>query len=147
MSRHANPPDDDLELAEQLRAAIGRLVRATRAQADAIPRARAELLGRLDRDGAQTIAELAAGRGVRHQAMSRAVKDVEALGLVARAADPRDARAQLIRITEAGAEALRRDRDARRDVLSDAIRERLDDTERHTLQQVPGLLDKLSGTE
>ncbi|HWC22799.1 MAG TPA: MarR family winged helix-turn-helix transcriptional regulator [Flexivirga sp.] len=136
--------DPDQELAEQLRQAIGRLVRATRGRADALPRARAELLGQLDRDGPQTIADLAAGRAVRHQAMSRAVKDVEALGLVRREADPRDARAQLITITAAGTAAIDRDRKARRDLLATAIRERLDDAERLALQQVPRLLDKLT---
>lgn len=145
MSRRIEPQSADLELAEQLRTAIGRLVRATRAQADAIPRARAELLGRLDRDGPQTIAQLAAGRGVRHQAMSRAVKEVEALGLIERGPDPSDARAQIIRITGAGSTAIASDRAARRDLLATAIHERLDDAERQALQQVPRLLDKLTG--
>lgn len=144
MSRPAGPADSDLELAEQLRIAIGRLVRATRTRSDRLSRARAELLGRLEHDGPQTIAELAAGRGVRHQAMSRAIKDVETLGLVGREADPRDARAQLITVTAAGVEALTADRRARRDLLGTAIRERLDDEERKILRQVPGLLDKLS---
>lgn len=139
--------DADRELAEQLRTAIGRLVRATRAQTDTLPRARAELLGQLDRDGPRTIAQLAAGRNVRHQAMSRAVKDVEALGLVERRPDPNDARAQLIRITAAGAKVLTRDRAARRDLLATAIGERLDDAERRALQQVPRLLAKLSAAD
>lgn len=144
MSRPTEPQDTDRELAEQLRVGIGRLVRATRAQSDALPRARAELLGQLDRDGPQTIAQLAAGRGVRHQAMSRAVKDVAALGLVERATDPSDARAQVIRITATGAAALARDRSAHRDRLATAIRERLDDSDRQVLQQVPRLLDTLT---
>ncbi|GGB23493.1 MarR family transcriptional regulator [Flexivirga endophytica] len=139
--------DADRELAEQLRTAIGRLVRATRAQTDTLPRARAELLGQLDRDGPRTIAQLAAGRNVRHQAISRAVKDVEALGLVERRPDPNDARAQLIRITAAGAIVLTRDRAARRDLLATAIGERLDDAERRALQQVPRLLAKLSAAD
>lgn len=151
-SAHHNPADGpadadadvERELADQLRAAIGRLVRATRGRADALPRARAELLGQLQREGPRTIAQLAADRGVRHQAMSRAVKDVQALGLVGRAPDPRDARAQLISITGAGIAALTADRTARRDLLCSAIRERLDDDERQLLRRVPALLDKLS---
>ena len=131
-------------LAEQLRLAIGRLVRHTRAEADELPRARAECLARLEAAGSQTIAQLAEHRGVRHQAMSRSIGELEQLGLVVREPAPADARAVFIRLTRAGSNALDRDRHARRDVLTRAILERLDDDERALLGRLPALLTKLS---
>lgn len=130
-------------LAEELRLTIGRLIRRTRAQADDLPRARAESLTRLEAVGPQTIAQLAAHRNVRHQAMSRSVGELERRGLVVREPDPADARAVLIRLTREGREALERDRQARRDVLAAAILERLDDNERALLGRLPALLKKL----
>jgi len=139
-------PGDAQELAEELRLAVSRLVRQTRARADELPRARAETLARLEAEGGQTIAQLAEHRGVRHQAMSRGVAELEALGLVAREPDPADARASLIRLSDAGREALTRGRAARRDLLASAIAERLDDEELALLRRVPALLARLSPT-
>lgn len=130
-------------LAEELRVAIGRLVRYTRAQADDLPRARAESLARLEASGPQSIARLADHRGVRHQAMSRSVGELEQLGLVVREPDPADGRAVLVRLTRKGHDAINRDRQARHDVLTAAILERVDDDERALLGRLPALLTKL----
>ncbi|WP_250006607.1 MarR family winged helix-turn-helix transcriptional regulator [Actinoplanes sp. M2I2] len=132
------------ELAERLRRSIGRFVRTTRAQADALSPTRAEVLGALHRDGPRTIAQLAAGRGVRHQSMSRTVAELEAAGMVGRRAAPADARAFLIGLTDAGATALEADREARRRWMADAIATHLSPEERDVLRAVPGLLDRLS---
>lgn len=130
-------------MAEALRQAVGRFVRATRANADVLPPTRAEVLAQLERDGPCTIAELAARRGVRHQTMSRMVADLEQLDLVARAANPADARGFVISLAGAGRAALDADRAARRDWLARAITERLDEDERTALADVPRLLAKL----
>lgn len=133
----------DRELAEELRLAVSHLVRSTRAHADELPRAHAETLALLERHGGRTIAELAADRGVRHQAMSRTVAELDKAGMIERRQSPSDARAFIIRLAERGRVALQRDREARRDLLARAIAA-LDDDDRRRLTSVPGLLRKLT---
>jgi DNA-binding MarR family transcriptional regulator len=141
-------PTDDVAdpdaLAEQLRSAVGRFVRATRARADTMPASRAETLRRLDREGPQTIADLARFRGVTHQAVSRAVAELERLGLVERAANPHDARGFVLALSDAGRAAVESDRLARGEVIADAIRSALTPDDRRALARVPALLDALS---
>jgi DNA-binding MarR family transcriptional regulator len=137
----AADPDD---LAEQLRQAIGRLVRTTRAHADALPRTHAETLGYLSREGPRTIAELAALRRVKHQSMSRTVGELDSLGFVSRAANPADARGFVITLTPAGAVALDTDRAARREWVAARIAKALTPEEQSLLAAVPALLDRLS---
>lgn len=132
----------DRALAEELRLAVGYLVRGTRAHADELTRAYAETLAQLERAGGQTIAQLAAVRGVRHQAMSRMVAEMERQELVARRPSDADARASVIALSERGRAALDRDREARRDLLARAIAG-LTEQDRSLLDAVPGLLRKL----
>lgn len=134
----------DEELAERLRQAVSRFVRVTRARADTLPPTRAEALSVLLRAGPQTIAQLAAQRGVRHQSMSRTVGELETLGLVARGPSPHDGRACVITLTGAGTAALEADRHARRRLLADTIATELSPAEREMLTIVPTLLDRLS---
>ncbi len=131
-------------LAEQLRSAVGRFVRATRARADTVPPSRTETLRRLDREGPQTIADLARFRGVSHQAVSRAVAELERLGLVERAVNPHDARGYVLALSDAGRAAVETDRLARGEVIADAIRSALTPDERRALARVPALLDALT---
>ncbi|GAB3611732.1 hypothetical protein GCM10027415_00720 [Humibacter ginsengisoli] len=138
------PETDARELAENLRVAISRLVRSVRAQTAGAPRAHTEALAQLDAEGAQTIAQLAARRGVRHQGMSRTVAELERNGFVSRAPNPADRRGFVISLTEPGRAALERGRDVRRDVLARAITERLDEGEQELLRRVPDLLQKLA---
>lgn len=133
----------DQELAEELRLAVSHLVRSTRAYADELTRAHAETLALLERHGERTIAELAAERGVRHQAMSRTVAELDQAGMVERRPSPSDARAFIIGLAERGRVALQRDRETRRDLLARAIAG-LDDDDRRMLRSVPGLLRKLT---
>ncbi|WP_067505603.1 MarR family winged helix-turn-helix transcriptional regulator [Actinoplanes sp. TFC3] len=134
----------DEDIAERLRQSIGRFVRMARAQADTLPQTHAAALGALDREGAQTIAQLAAGRAVKHQSMSRTVGELVSLGLVSRSASPSDGRAFLIALTPAGVEALEADRGARRQWVAEAITTRLSADERRMLLAVPEILDRLS---
>ncbi|GLY92327.1 MarR family winged helix-turn-helix transcriptional regulator [Actinoallomurus iriomotensis] len=143
MSHHTQGETSYRQLAEELRQAVGRFVRATRARTDTLPPMRAEALGQLDREGPQTIAQLAAGRGVRHQSMSRMVAELEDLGLIEKIANPADGRGFVISLSPTGRAALDTDRAARRDHLAAAIAENLDDAERRALAAVPDLLAKL----
>jgi DNA-binding MarR family transcriptional regulator len=135
------------EIAEELRVAIGRLVRATRAHADTLSPARAGAMGYLSREGPQTIAWLAGRQGVRHQSMSRVVAELESLGHVTRSPNPSDARGFVISLTAAGAAALDADRAARRSWLAQAVETRLTPAERAILPAVPPLLERLAADD
>ncbi|BCJ43205.1 MarR family transcriptional regulator [Actinoplanes ianthinogenes] len=139
----SNEPDLP-DLAEQLRQAIGRLVRTTRAHADSLPRTHAETMGYLSREGPRTIAELAALRRVTHQSMSRTIGELEKLEFVSRAPNPADARGFVITLTAAGESALNHDRAARREWVASRIASELTPDEQRLLAAVPALLDRLA---
>jgi DNA-binding MarR family transcriptional regulator len=73
------------------------------------------LLVRLEEAGQQRGTELAGYFGVGKATMSRQLRALEELGLVAREPDPADGRASLVRLTAEGLARFRRVRDARRD--------------------------------
>ncbi|MFF2773425.1 MarR family winged helix-turn-helix transcriptional regulator [Streptomyces sp. NPDC058052] len=73
------------------------------------------LFVRLDDAGAQRATELSAYFGVGKATMSRQLRALEQLGLVARDPDPADGRASLVRLTDEGRDRFRHVRDARRE--------------------------------
>jgi DNA-binding MarR family transcriptional regulator len=131
------------ELAELLRAVIGRLVRSTR-RVDVVPAAEAAVLGELDRGGQLSVAELARRRRVRHQTMSTVVARLQARGLVQKSRHATDARTNLWAVTQAGRAALERDRSLRADWLAAAIDAELGAAERSKLVESIGLLSRLA---
>ncbi|NKI40166.1 MarR family winged helix-turn-helix transcriptional regulator [Streptomyces physcomitrii] len=72
------------------------------------------LLQRLEESGPQRATALAAFIGVGKATMSRQLRALEDLGIVARAPDPADGRAWLVDLTETGRSRFRAVRDARR---------------------------------
>ncbi|MFJ6996302.1 MarR family winged helix-turn-helix transcriptional regulator [Streptomyces sp. NPDC003090] len=72
------------------------------------------LLVRLDEAGGQRATELAGYFGVGKATVSRQLRALEDLGLIAREPDPADGRAWLVRLTDEGRDRFRRVRDARR---------------------------------
>ncbi|MET8944798.1 MarR family transcriptional regulator [Streptomyces sp. NPDC004542] len=72
------------------------------------------LLVRLDEQGPQRATELAAYIGVGKATMSRQLRALEELGLIARAPDPADGRAWLVALTDEGHLRVSRVREARR---------------------------------
>ncbi|MEW2118068.1 MarR family transcriptional regulator [Streptomyces sp. NPDC005474] len=72
------------------------------------------LLVRLDECGRQRATELAAYIGVGKATMSRQLRALEDLGLVAREPDPADGRAWLVHLTDEGRARFRTVREARR---------------------------------
>ncbi len=72
------------------------------------------LLVRLEEAGEQRATELAGYFGVGKATMSRQLRALEDLGLVARTPDPADGRASLVRLTREGMVRFRHVRDARR---------------------------------
>lgn len=133
---------DDNQLAEELRLTVGRLVRTVRA-ADTLPAGESAVLGYLDRGGPLTTADIAHQWGVSHQSAARAVKDLEAQGLLEAEAHPSDGRKLLLSLTSAGRERLARERQRRADWLGAAITEALAPAERKALARVLPLLARL----
>ena len=134
---------DSARVASDLRLVIGQLVRRLRAE-HRFPLAQGTVLGRLDREGAQSVSDLAAKERVRHQSMTQTVADLEADGFVARRPDPADRRRVLVSLTAAGRRALEADRRQRVGWLAGAIDERLSTRELRVVDEAVELLRRLA---
>src|SRR5918911_2883754 len=115
---------DPARVASDLRAVVGQLVRRLRAE-HRFPLSHAVVLGRLDREGSQSVSDLALKERVRPQSMAQTVGDLEADGYVERSPDPDDGRRALVALTAGGRAALEEDRRHRVGWLARAIDERL----------------------
>ncbi|MFE7593171.1 MarR family winged helix-turn-helix transcriptional regulator [Kitasatospora sp. NPDC057512] len=137
------PHPDTLELAADLRAALGSLVRSLR-DSDELPQNQAAVLGLLVRDERScTVAELAALQRVRHQSMARTVALMTEAGLVVQQPHPTDGRKLLVTATGAGRTALLDQRARREHRIATAIESRLDPAERDRLRAAVDLLRRL----
>jgi DNA-binding MarR family transcriptional regulator len=132
----------DVDLAEELRAAIGDFVRRTRRH-DSMRPGQAAVLGHLDRSGPLSIAELARAEQVRHQSMTRTVNLLCDNDFVHLAPAPNDRRQVLVTITPTGGRALGDERRRRASAVARAIRRDLTDEERELIRRVPEILRKL----
>ena len=136
---------DTTPLAGELRVVIGRLIRRLRTQdGRRFGMTHAAVLGRLDRDGTQSIGDLAAAERVRPQSMSQTLAELESDELVARRPDERDGRRTLVELTPKGLAALEQDRARRDSWLAQAIANGFTDEERRLLEQAVPLLARLS---
>ncbi|MER7754126.1 MarR family transcriptional regulator [Kitasatospora sp. NPDC097643] len=137
------PHPDTLELAADLRAALGGLARALRST-DELPQNQAAVLGLLVRDERVcTIAELAELQRVRHQSMARTIALMTEAGLVTLQRHPTDGRKQLVTATEAGQAALLEQRARREARIAAAIEARLTPEEQSQLRTAVALLARL----
>jgi DNA-binding MarR family transcriptional regulator len=100
-------------------------------------------LTRLYGDGPARISDLARHEGVTQPAMTGLVNRLEAEGLVRRSADPTDARAALVALTEAGRGFVEARRAERMRVLAARV-ERLPDADRRAILDALPALDRLS---
>jgi DNA-binding MarR family transcriptional regulator len=130
-------------VASELRVVIGRLVRRLRAEYG-FPLSHGAVLGRLDREGAQSVSDLAHSERVRPQSMAQTVSDLETDGLVARRPDPADRRRALVELTEEGRVALEAERRRRDGWLASAIAEDLSPEEQSVLGEAVQLLRRLA---
>ncbi|MFD2421768.1 MarR family winged helix-turn-helix transcriptional regulator [Amycolatopsis pigmentata] len=130
-------------LAEDLRQAVGALVRAVRA-VDTMPAGEAAILGYLDRDGPQTTADLAHRRNVTHQSATKSVKELLGAALVRAEPHSDDGRKLLLHITNSGRARLRQERAQRATSLSGAIHDALTPHERQRLRDCVPLLIRLT---
>ncbi|MFJ2958233.1 MarR family transcriptional regulator [Streptomyces sp. NBC_00669] len=134
---------EDDALAEDLRQAIGELVRAVRT-ADTMPPGEAAILGHLDRSGPQTTAALAHRRGVTHQSAAKSVKELIDRGSVRAEPHASDGRKILLHLTDAGRTRLQQERSRRATWLNAAIADALDHHERRQLRDCVPLLVRLT---
>jgi DNA-binding MarR family transcriptional regulator len=133
---------DTARLASDLRVVLGQLLRRLRAE-HRFSLSHGAVLGRLDREGPQSVSELASAERVRPQSMAQTVSELEADGLVSRRPDPDDRRRALVELTEGGVAVLAADRREREGWLARGIAEGLSAEEQQTLIEAVGLLRRL----
>jgi DNA-binding MarR family transcriptional regulator len=134
---------DAARVASDLRVVLGQLIRRLRAE-HGFPLSHGAVLGRLDREGAQSVSELAVAERVKPQSMAQTVGDLEAEGLVNRTPDPDDRRRALVELTDEGRSALHADRRRREGWLARTIAEDLDSEQQALLEQAVVLLRRLA---
>lgn len=103
-----------------------------------------QALSHLDRSGPLSARALADLEQIAPQTIARTVCTLESKGMVTRSVDPKDARSQLISITDSGIETLAEDRARRSEWLAVALEERCTDAERELLFIAGGLLARLA---
>ena len=133
----------DVELAGQLRIAVARTARRLRQESGTgLSPTLTAALATIERHGPLTPSELAARERVQRPTVTRTLTALDALGLVARAADPGDRRSSLITVTPAGSELLAAARTRKDAFLSERL-ERLGAEDRATLERAAALLEGL----
>jgi DNA-binding MarR family transcriptional regulator len=138
------PVDVDIApLAAELRYSLGQITRRLRAE-HAFPLPQGAVLGRLDREGPQSVSDLAAGARMRPQSMAQTVRELEDRGLVIRRPDPDDGRRAFVELTDAGRVALEADRAHREGWLAGALERELTAPERALLAKAVPLLRRLA---
>ena len=141
--------DTTRQTAERLTAGVARLVRTakhlgSRVAADLygdLPSFGWALLVPLERDGEQRCSALAARAGIDVSVASRQVAVLERAGYLERRPDPRDGRASLLRLTDAGATALATTRVLRAEWASRALA----DWDEDDARRLSELVERLTG--
>jgi DNA-binding MarR family transcriptional regulator len=113
---------------------VSRLVRLLRqtGTSDGLSPVATAVVGRLSRNGAERLSDLARSQGASQPGMTQLVGRLERDGLVRRVPDPRDGRGVLVEVTQHGREALDRLESDYSAVL-DALLGRLDDADRQSI--------------
>jgi len=130
-------------LATDLRVVVGQLIRRLRAEQQTFSISQGAVLGRLDREGAQSVSDLAAAERVRPQSMAQTVADLESAGMVDRRPDPGDRRRALVSLTESGVAAIQASRREREGWLAGEIA-KLSAADRRTLARAVELIDEIA---
>lgn len=132
-------------LATDLRVVVGQLIRRLRTEQQAFSISQGAVLGRLDREGAQSVSDLAVAERVRPQSMAQTVADLESAGFVDRRPDPGDRRRALVSLTESGVAAIQASRREREGWLAGEIA-KLSAADRRTLARAVELIDGIAGS-
>jgi DNA-binding MarR family transcriptional regulator len=140
-------PANPHQLAEELRAVLGRLKRRLREQVPAgdLSLSQRSVLHQLDREGPATVTTLARAEGMRPQSMGAIVAALQAAGMLEGRPDPGDGRQTMFSLTAASREWIAASRAARRDWLLQALQERLSAEERAQIESAVALLRRLAG--
>ena len=99
-------------------------------------------MGRLDRDGPATTADLARAESVKPQSMGATIAALEEMGLVERKPHPTDGRQVNIVLTAKGAAVRKSAKDAKTTWLAQALAQ-LDEQERQTLLAAGAIIKRL----
>ena len=134
---------DPALIANELGAVLGLLVRRLRAQRP-FPLTHGTVLGRLSRDGPQSVSDLAQAEHVRPQSMAQTVSELESSGLVVRHPDPDDRRRAVVEVTAKGVQLRERELSRRDGWLAQAIVGRLSTEEQDELRASVDLLRRLA---
>lgn len=139
----ATRPLDTARLASDLRVVLGQLMRRLRAE-HRFSISHGAVLGRLDREGPQSVSELATAERIRPQSMAQTVSELEAEGLVARHPDAADRRRAVVQLTEHGRVVLAAERRHREGWLAHAIADDFSEEEQRVLSDATRLLRRLA---
>jgi DNA-binding MarR family transcriptional regulator len=140
---------DTLEVASVVRRAVGALARRLRREraASGLSLTKLSVLGRLDRQGSLSAAELAGLEHIQPQSLTRVLAELAGEGLISRTADTRDGRRLLIEITGDGRSVLTLDMQQRDAWLAKVLGAELSPTERELLRLAANLLDRIADLE
>jgi DNA-binding MarR family transcriptional regulator len=137
--------DEMARVASELRVVLGQLVRRLRAE-HRFPLSHGAVLGRLDREGPQSVSDLAQAERVRPQSMAQTVRDLEFGGYVERRPDPSDGRRSVVSLTDTGTTTLEADRRQREGWLAQAIAAELSRDEQAVIREAVDILRRLAGS-
>ncbi|HEY4278130.1 MAG TPA: MarR family transcriptional regulator [Conexibacter sp.] len=141
--QRANGAIDPATTARELRLAVGQLVRRARAENE-LPTRLMAVLATLDRDGAATTSDLAAGQRMRPQSMAATIAELAERGYVTRQPHASDGRKHLVALSPVGRVALEEERARRDGWLTEAITRQLSARERTALARSVELLRRLA---
>ena len=134
------------EAADALVDNLGRLARRLRQRplTGQLSQSESAALGRVIRDNAMTVADLARAEDVRPQSMGAVVGSLEHRGLLKRQRDRTDGRRVLITVTKAGREVFESGRTPRGDQFVDGLSSGFTDEELGQLVAIAPLLGRLA---
>jgi DNA-binding MarR family transcriptional regulator len=129
----------DPELVGRLALAIGRLSRRLRTVDGGLSHGLLSALSTITKAGPIRLADLSQREGVSAPNTTRLVSELEAQGLVSRAADPSDGRAFLIQVTADGENLILQARSARAALIHELLDQLGDDDAAALLAALPAL--------
>jgi DNA-binding MarR family transcriptional regulator len=139
-------PDVRRATANRLRIAVGAFKRRLQDTSTGGELSNPQLtaLSRLDRLGPMTTAALARREQISPQAMGTTVAGLERLGLVARSADPSDARRSILSLTPEGRAAVHSGRNAVVDRVTAVLQDSFTDSEVELLSAAAPLIERIA---
>lgn len=136
---------ETLDVASQLRACLGPLVRKVRGlrEESDLTLAQASMLARIARHGPTSAAELAAIEMIRPQSAAQVIMALERQGFVARTPDPADSRRVIVQTTQKGSDWVADTRAVWNERLAKVIAAEFTTAEQRRLAGAVELLERL----